>query len=151
MTLIHFLQKSSVANIRDYRGDSPLSMNVSFRARCIAEEAFVIPEPYSLSWPKRESERDIQRERNGVRRLDGLYILHSMGQEMNFRLCLLLCSTQYWVRNDTCKMYMVGFTGVVKRVLPRLQECARQVEAEVVSNSSNKIHQTWEASFWQPL
>ena len=37
------------------------------------------------------------------------------------------------------------------RVLPRLRECYRQVEAEVVSNSSNEIHQTWEALFWQPL
>ena len=26
---------------------------------------------------------------------------------------------------------------------PRLQECCRQVEAEVVSNCRNKIHQTW--------
>ena len=40
---------------------------------------------------------------------------------------------------------------VAKRVLPRLRECSRQVEAEVVSNSSNKIHQTWEALFWRPL
>ena len=42
-------------------------------------------------------------------------------------------------------------TGVAKRVLPWLRECFRQVEAEVVSNSSNKIHQTWEALFWRPL
>ena len=42
-------------------------------------------------------------------------------------------------------------TGVTKRVLPRLQECSRQVETEVVSNSSNKIQQTWEALFWIPL
>ena len=34
-------------------------------------------------------------------------------------------------------------TGVAKRVLPRLWECFRQVEAELISNSSNKIHQTW--------
>ena len=26
-----------------------------------------------------------------------------------------------------------------------------QVEAEVVSNSRNKIHQTWDALFWRPL
>ena len=36
-------------------------------------------------------------------------------------------------------------------MLPRLRECSRQVEAEVVNNSSNKIHQTWEALFWQTL
>ena len=30
-------------------------------------------------------------------------------------------------------------------MLHRLRECSRQVEAEVVSNSSNKIHQTLEA------
>ena len=42
-------------------------------------------------------------------------------------------------------------TGVAKRVLPRLRECSRQVEAEVVSNSSNNILQTWEALFWQAL
>ena len=37
--------------------------------------------------------------------------------------------------------------GVAKRVLLRLRECCRQVEAEVASSSSNKIHQTWEALF----
>ena len=42
-------------------------------------------------------------------------------------------------------------TGVAKRVLPRLRECSRQVEAEVVSNSSDKIHQTWpKHSFGDP-
>ena len=40
------------------------------------------------------------------------------------------------------------YTGIAKRVLPRLRECSRHVEAEVVSNSGNKIHQTWEALFW---
>ena len=42
-------------------------------------------------------------------------------------------------------------TGVIKRGLPRLLECSREVEAEVVSNSSIKIHQTWEALFWRHL
>ena len=42
-------------------------------------------------------------------------------------------------------------TGVAKRVLPRLRECSRQVEAEVVSNSSNKIHQTWGPPFSRAL
>ena len=36
-------------------------------------------------------------------------------------------------------------------MLSRLQECSRQVEAEVVSNSRNKLHQTWKALFWRPL
>ena len=50
-----------------------------------------------------------------------------------------------------CCSVLATFTGVAKRVLPWLRECSRQVEAEVVSNSSNKIHQTWEALFWRPL
>ena len=28
-------------------------------------------------------------------------------------------------------------------MLPKLRECSRQVEAEVVSNSSSQLHQTW--------
>ena len=35
-----------------------------------------------------------------------------------------------------------GITWVAKRVLPRLRECSRQVEAEAVSNSRNGLHQT---------
>ena len=42
-------------------------------------------------------------------------------------------------------------TAVTKRVLPRFRECSRQVEAEVVSNSTNKIYQTWKALFWRSL
>ena len=42
-------------------------------------------------------------------------------------------------------------TGVAKIVLPRLRECSGQVEAEVVSNSRNKIHQTWESLFGTPM
>ena len=33
----------------------------------------------------------------------------------------------------------------------RLRECCRQVEAEVVSNNRNKIHQTWSIDFSQSL
>ena len=33
----------------------------------------------------------------------------------------------------------------------RLQECCRQVEAEVVSNGRNKVHQTWERPCSQAL
>ena len=50
---------------------------------------------------------------------------------------------------DLMKRYVCN--GVAKRVLPRLRECSGQVEAEVISNSSNKIHQTWEALFRRPL
>ena len=35
-------------------------------------------------------------------------------------------------------------TGNLFKAVPRLGECCRQVEAEEVSNSRNKIHQTWE-------
>ena len=31
--------------------------------------------------------------------------------------------------------------------VPRLRECCRQVEAQKVSNSRNKIHQTWERPY----
>ena len=31
--------------------------------------------------------------------------------------------------------------------IPRLRECCRQVEAEVGSNSRNKIHKTWEQPY----
>ena len=34
-------------------------------------------------------------------------------------------------------------TGLGQKVVPRLRECCRQSQAEVVSNSRNKIHQTW--------
>ena len=43
-------------------------------------------------------------------------------------------------------------TGIAKlRVLPKFGECSRQVEADVVSNGSYKIHQTWQALFWRTL
>ena len=34
---------------------------------------------------------------------------------------------------------------------PRLCECCRQGQAEVVSNSRNKIHQTWRLPFYRSL
>ena len=37
--------------------------------------------------------------------------------------------------------------GIGYKVVPRLRECCRQVEAEVVSNSRNRIHQTWGLPF----
>ena len=38
-------------------------------------------------------------------------------------------------------------SGLHYKAVPRLRECWRQVEAEVVSNSRNKSHQTWERPF----
>ena len=35
--------------------------------------------------------------------------------------------------------------------IPRLQECCRQVEAEVVSEIRNEIHQSWEQPFSEAL
>ena len=45
----------------------------------------------------------------------------------------------------------IKFTGAGKIVVPSLRECCRQVEAEEVSNSRNKIHQTWGPQFCRPL
>ena len=44
-----------------------------------------------------------------------------------------------------------AYTGLGKKAPARFRECSRQVQAEVVSNSSNKIHQTWPKPFSQPL
>ena len=47
---------------------------------------------------------------------------------------------------------MVGVgTYLGYRLGPRLRECCGQVEAEKVSNSRNKIHQTWERSYRDSL
>ena len=43
------------------------------------------------------------------------------------------------------KKFMVNwYTGIDYKAIPGLLECCKQVEAEGVSNGSNKIHQTWE-------
>ena len=42
-------------------------------------------------------------------------------------------------------------TGLDYKAVPRLQECCRLVETGVVSNSRNKIHQTWERLFSRAL
>ena len=42
-------------------------------------------------------------------------------------------------------------TGQGLEVVPRLREGFRQVEAEVVSDSGNKIHQTWDHFLGPPL
>ena len=41
----------------------------------------------------------------------------------------------------------ITLVSACKKVVPRLRECWRQGQAEVVSNSSNKIHQTWGPPF----
>ena len=41
-------------------------------------------------------------------------------------------------------------TGLSKKVVPRLRECCRQAQAEVISNSKDKIHQTWDP-YYSPL
>ena len=43
------------------------------------------------------------------------------------------------------------YRGHQKSFIPRLQEGCRQVEAEVICNSSDKILQAWEGLFQQPL
>ena len=40
-----------------------------------------------------------------------------------------------------CTVFVAN-TGNLYKIVPRLRECCMQVEAEVVSNSWNKIHQT---------
>ena len=42
-------------------------------------------------------------------------------------------------------------TGLGSNTIPRLSEFLRQVQAEVVSNSRNKIHKTWGWKFSPPL
>ena len=45
----------------------------------------------------------------------------------------------------------LDISGNVYKVVPRLRECCRQVEEEAVSNSRNKIHQTWEQPYGDSL
>ena len=42
-------------------------------------------------------------------------------------------------------------TGLHFQAVPRLPECCRQAEAEVICNSRNKIHQTWEQPYSEAL
>ena len=44
---------------------------------------------------------------------------------------------------DPSVLSPLGCRELCKKVVPRLRECCRQNQAEVVSNSRNKIHQTW--------
>ena len=43
------------------------------------------------------------------------------------------------------------YTGLGKKASARLCECCRQAQAGVVSNSTNKIHQTWPRPFSRAL
>ena len=43
------------------------------------------------------------------------------------------------------------YTAISKSQCSRLRKCCRQVEAEVISNSWNKIHQTWCTNFSKDL
>ena len=49
------------------------------------------------------------------------------------------------------KLKVVCYTGAGKRMVPRLREFFRQCQAEVVSNSKNKILATWEPFFCRTL
>ena len=55
------------------------------------------------------------------------------------------------IRKVAAPVGIQTFTGLGKKVVPRLCECCRQSQAEVVSKSSNKIHQTWGPPFSQTL
>ena len=47
--------------------------------------------------------------------------------------------------NSLSKATQISFgKGLAYKVVPRLREFSKQVEAEVVSNSRSKIHQTWD-------
>ena len=43
------------------------------------------------------------------------------------------------------------YTGNLYKVVPRLRECCREVEADEVNNSRNKILQTWERPYRFPV
>ena len=51
----------------------------------------------------------------------------------------------------TFLVYQWGLTGLGNKASARLCECFRQAQAEVVSNSKSKIHQTWPMPFSQAL
>ena len=60
------------------------------------------------------------------------------------------CSPRWIYRRKVPKMDMLlplKATGHGLKVVPRLRECCKQSQAEVVSKSRNKIHQTWGPPF----
>ena len=52
--------------------------------------------------------------------------------------------TQFWPYCISVAKRCELLSSLCYKAFPRLKECCMQVEAEVVSNSGNKIHQTWE-------
>ena len=50
------------------------------------------------------------------------------------------------------QLHSMGFCTMLHyKGVPRLQECCRQFEADMVRNSRNKIHQTWERPYTEAL
>ena len=54
-------------------------------------------------------------------------------------------------QHDELVLIAGGCTGPGKKTVPRLREFFRQGQAEVVSNSKNKILATWERFFCRAL
>ena len=55
---------------------------------------------------------------------------------------------QFWMENwEKQHILENSHTGLHYKVVPRLRECCRQVEADMVSNTRNNIHQTWERPY----
>ena len=55
------------------------------------------------------------------------------------------------ILGDKFHVCISTYTGPGKRMVPRLQKLFRQGQAEVVSNSKNKILATWEPFFRRAL
>ena len=74
----------------------------------------------------------------------------TIGRKCKHRCCL---DTSTLADTAVCKGFVnvLSCTGNLYLAVPWLWECCRQVEAEEVSNSRSKIHQTWDWPFWDPL
>ena len=55
------------------------------------------------------------------------------------------------VEVQSIRLQWVLDTGNLYKAVPRFRECGMHVEAEEVSNSRNKIHQTWEQPYRDSL
>ena len=75
-----------------------------------------------------------------------MYILHTAKfyTEGTFTIWRQFCSKFLLDKHDIS-------TGLLYKAVPRLQECCRHVEAAEVSNSRNKVHQTWERPYRDSL
>ena len=69
------------------------------------------------------------------------YVLNQMGTSQP----LFICSANRIPKRTA------AHTGLGYKVIPRLRECCKQSQAEVVSKSSSKIHQTWGLPFSRAL